>query len=174
MNRRSDHRAAAFWLYGVVVLFALAILSFSLRSGTSSNTQSEEIAHAFAALAHKLGIVHPNLRFLTLLYPEHEGNLANLLVRKLAHLSEYAIFGVICTLSFRRIPNRAAAVFLNIAAGPLLALADEKFVQAYLSVGRTSSFRDVIVDSAGFFIGTAVTLLIRHALDAKRHACNGV
>lgn len=147
----------------LVIGIALLMLWFSMHSGSSSNLQSEHIKRIAARIAHRIGIYHPSLHFLQVLYPEYGTDLGNLLIRKLSHFTEYAIFGVCCTLIFRHIQNRKWAVLLNIACGPLLALLDEKVVQAYLSVGRTSSYRDVLLDSLGFFCGALLALLI-HAL----------
>lgn len=160
MNHQSEYRTWPTLKACLVLGAALVILSFSLHSGADSNLQSEHIEQIIAHFAHKVGIYHPNLHFLQLLYPQESHNLGNLLLRKLSHFTEYLIFGVLCTFIFRKMRNRKLAVALNIAAGPLLALCDEKIVQAYLSVGRTSSYRDVLLDSFGFFTGALLALLV--------------
>lgn len=150
---------------GVVLVIGIAmlILWFSLHSGSSSNLQSEHIKWIAARIAHQIGIYHPNLHFLQVFYPEYSTDLGNLLIRKLSHFTEYAIFGICCTLIFGHMQNRKQAILLNITCGPLLALLDEKVVQTYLSVGRTSSYRDVLLDSFGFFCGALIVLFV-HAL----------
>lgn len=152
----------------VICATALVILSFSLHSGANSNAQSEYVEHIAAQVAHRLGIYHPNLYFIHVLFPQDGWNLTNLLVRKISHFTEYAVFGILCTYIFGKMRHRGLAVIFNLAAGPLLALFDEKVVQLYFSVGRTSSFRDVLLDSMGFFAGTAVVTCIRFLIRPHR------
>lgn len=169
MNR--NHKKTVLFLFALAAAAALAllILSFSLRSGVRSNAQSEQVKRAVAALMHSLGLRHPDLRFIDWFYPHGaHADLGNILVRKAAHGAEYALFGFACALALSFLRSRRLAVALNLAAGPLLALFDEKYVQATLSVGRTSSYRDVALDSLGFFAGSLVAVLLLHLFAARR------
>lgn len=143
------------------VLTAGVILSFSLRTGDASNQQSEAVRRVISGIMRRFGIAHPNLSFLGRFYPyDAHLNLGNIAVRKFAHMTEYACFGIVCAALLSFIPLRELGITLCVLAGPSLALFDEKYVQVRLSVGRTSSYRDVLLDSFGFYIGSLLTELI--------------
>ncbi len=161
------------WLLPYIGLIAGAVLVifwFSLHSGTSSNLESEHVKRILDRVAHTAGITHPDLHYLQVLYPYDHDNLGNLLVRKLAHMTEYAVFGFLCAFGFASARHRKRALLLMLAAGPLVATIDEKFVQLYLSTGRTSSWRDVVLDSCGYLTGVAISLLLRRIILSVRRA----
>lgn len=77
------------------------------------------------------------------------------LIRKTAHLTEYAILAVLLlrALHDKRMsfPRRAAVVFV---AAVLFALTDE-YHQSFVA-SRTSSLGDAAIDSAGAFLGIII------------------
>jgi VanZ family protein len=92
--------------------------------------------------------IHPTPRnFLTI----------HILIRKLAHLGEYAIFGLLLYHSFEpRHPERwetRGALGALVIAG-LFSLVDE-FHQRFVP-GRTASIVDCGIDTAGAFLGLAL------------------
>jgi VanZ family protein len=77
------------------------------------------------------------------------------LIRKTAHLIEYAILAVLLLRAFREkganFPRRAAVVFV---VAVLFALTDEYHQSSVTS--RTSSLGDVAIDSVGAFLGIVI------------------
>lgn len=83
---------------------------------------------------------------------------ANLIVRKSAHLVEYAVLGLLLLratrATWRRREDRQM-LGIAMAAAVLCAAADE-MRQYVLSWSRTGSLRDVLVDSAGALLGASL------------------
>jgi len=77
------------------------------------------------------------------------------------------ILGIIAMLTIKPYRQRSKKLLpFTIMIGPLVALLDELIVQAFISRGRTSSLYDVVIDSAGYFIG--VTLIFFISLIRKK------
>jgi len=152
----------------LIILWIVVIFSFSLQSGHSSNTKSLEIKNTLAPIAHELGIkTQPVGIILMRIYHEKNITLGAFLFRKVAHLTEYMILGFIVMLTIKPYRQRAKKLWLMTAmVGLLVALFDELVIQAFISRGRTSSLYDVVIDSAGYFIG--VTLIFFISLIRKK------
>lgn len=81
----------------------------------------------------------------------------NLDVRKLAHFTIYLILGSCYFLSFKTLDKRAATMSLALVF--LYACTDE-FHQGFIP-GRGPSFKDVLIDTFGGFLGITSLLLLR-------------
>lgn len=81
----------------------------------------------------------------------------NLDVRKLAHFTIYLILGSCYFLSFKTLDKRAATMSLGLVF--LYACTDE-FHQGFIP-GRGPSFKDVLIDTFGGFLGIISLLLLR-------------
>jgi VanZ family protein len=111
---------------------------------------------------HTSRIIGPILRWLhPAISPQMIGHV-QMIVRKAAHISEYAVLAL---LSFRAVtttvwperPAFAAAMILSCCAS--FAVLDE-FHQAFVP-SRTASARDVVIDICGAAIGVAIYWLFR-------------
>lgn len=87
------------------------------------------------------------------------------LIRKLAHMTEFAFLGAELTLICRRFFKKAPVPLVPLFSGLLLALADET-VQIFSL--RGPSVTDVWIDGAGVALGVAAAMLILSAVSAKR------
>ncbi len=87
----------------------------------------------------------------------------DLVLRKIAHLSEYAILGA---LLLRAIQRPAVAIL----AGGLYAVSDE-FHQHFVR-GRHAAWYDVVIDTIGVTIGVLVWGRIRPGRDRDRQAAS--
>jgi VanZ family protein len=83
------------------------------------------------------------------------------LVRKTAHLTEYAILAILLMRALREKESRFWRIAGVFVATVLFALADE-YHQAFVA-SRTSSLGDVAIDSAGALLGTLI-YRSRHSL----------
>ena len=146
----------------LIILWIAVIFSFSLQSGYSSNTKSLEIKNGLAPIVHTLGInIHPISAFLMRIYHEKNITPGAFLFRKVAHLTEYLILGIIVMFTIAPYRQRSKRLWsFTFMIGPLIALIDELIIQAFFSKGRTSSLYDVVIDSAGYFIGVALIFSI--------------
>ena len=82
---------------------------------------------------------------------------ASVLVRKMAHFSEYAVLGVLMYLLFSS-PEKRSRGFLPAAACFAAAVVDE-FLQRFAD-GRAPALRDVAIDFAGACLGIALTAAV--------------
>ena len=88
-----------------------------------------------------------------------EIELSEAVVRKLAHIAEFAVLGFLCTFCLRVYTRRLIAF----SAWPLLfglfiAVCDE-FLQKFIP-GRSSQIRDIFIDFIGVCGGTAAAIAI--------------
>lgn len=95
-------------------------------------------------------------RFLPFLSPDAENG--HLLLRKLAHFSEFAILGVILRWLFAMIAKKKALRFvLPLGCGMAAAVIDE-CIQIF-SPGRVCSFWDMCIDWSGVLTGLGLMTL---------------
>ncbi|PYL70761.1 MAG: hypothetical protein DMF26_21045 [Verrucomicrobia bacterium] len=87
-------------------------------------------------------------------------------VRKCAHVTEYAVLALLLWRALRSIPTLCAKMSISFAAGLLacaLFAASDEFHQTFVK-SRTPSVRDVLLDVAGALVG-----LLIGASFARRH-----
>ena len=143
----------------VIILWVAVIFSFSLHSGTASHLQSRTVKESIKAILLALHI--PIYRGIYDIFRPFAlpGEVVNgeYFVRKLAHSFEYGIIGIIISLFYKSqkgIGNTTKHYnpFLYLG-GPATALIDEGIIQKYIVTQRTSSYKDVILDTIAFSIG---------------------
>jgi VanZ family protein len=138
--------------WGLFVAFSLFVL---FLGGSRFNAQETS------------GILAPLLQ---LLFPDLNASdryLLHLKVRKVAHVIEYAVLGLLALratfVTFRTAMARIAATALLLAA--LVATTDE-IRQAFLE-NRTGSWRDVVLDVSGAGAAVGLALGLRRLLRAR-------
>lgn len=101
-----------------------------------------------------------------------DADLGHTLLRKLAHMTEYAVLGIFWSLQQRtstcKVPIQSLAVRWQICV--LTALIDES-IQLFVP-GRSGEIRDVWIDSAGAALGLLVVLLIGNCIQKARTKYN--
>lgn len=157
----------------LIVLWITIIFSFSMRSGGDSHTQSLQFETILAGFAHRIGADRIDLSFVRKLFPGSGMSPGEILLRKAAHFGEYLVLGLLTLPALRREcrsvrPSKLRWALLLL--GTAVAVVDEKLIQAYLSTGRTSSWGDVLIDSAGFLTGMAVLALLFLLAGGKKGA----
>lgn len=125
--------------FGAIVLWMGLIFSLSTASFSSAQTE------ALIVSLYSRGM--PWLAAISL-------ETADLLIRKMAHLSEYFILGILVTHILQKRSARPAAsrMFLAIPLGIIYAIGDE-WHQSFVP-GRTPSAMDVALDTIGFVCGS--------------------
>lgn len=176
MNLKKRNFIFIFFLL-FVLLWALVIFSFSFHNGLSSHRQSNWVLACVKSFLYN-DHIHVNKKLLAWLYtPFLESNTGltdDFIIRKTAHFTEYFVFGFFCTAAAAALKrNRLRLWPCLLFAGPVVAFIDEKFIQLYLTVGRTSSYRDVLLDSIGFYAAviffSVIILLVRMIRLAVKH-----
>lgn len=129
----------------VVLIAAAAAVCFIWGNSIMPASESDAISKGLVAfLSEKLG----NVSFIEV--PD------NNTMRKIAHAVEFSVLGMIVTVLLRGIFR--AGCGWTLAAGMAVALTDET-IQMFSS-GRSSSVRDVWIDTGGFVCGMLAVLAV--------------
>ena len=142
------------WIsFALVVLVILFIWDNSLQNDISSDGLSLTITQWLSPILYKLGITGDMWSL-------------NRIVRKLAHVFEFAVLGGCLYVALHQF-NREYAGLKVIAIGLVIAILDECL--QLTSLGRHASIRDVAIDTAGVIIGVAVVQVILSIYCRIRH-----
>ena len=142
------------WIsFALVVLVILFIWDNSLQNDISSDGLSLTITQWLSPILYKLGIIGDMWSL-------------NRIVRKLAHVFEFAVLGGCLYVALHQF-NREYAGLKVIAIGFVIAILDECL--QLTSIGRHASIRDVAIDTAGVIIGVAVVQVILSIYRRIRH-----
>ena len=130
------------------------ILYMSSQEGAASSSMSYEVSKTLVLAYNKiLSKGYPNEILNELIYQIHP------FIRKTAHFTEF--FALAVTIAFPLYVYKIRGIFL-IILGELLcvgvAFLDE-YSQSFV-IGRSPSYRDVMIDSTGAFCGILVALLV--------------
>ena len=131
----------------VFILFAVVVLYFIWHNSLQPANLSEQQSLIFAQIAQYLLQGTVGLGF-----PLYE---ADHIIRKLAHMTEFAMLGgaVFCAMRQFRL-RRGRVIFLSLLLGLLAACVDE-FLQQF-SPGRAMQLSDVGIDFAGVCLGSGL------------------
>lgn len=136
----------------LLVVFIILNLAFIWGNSAMAGEQSSAMSGGVMAFIHRL------LPFLP------EGEMVQAIIRKLAHFSEFAVFGLLCSglavLEWEKIPAGLLGVGLAVAC-------IDETIQLYVP-GRASSLLDVWIDASGFAVGLLVILIGYNLFKNKR------
>jgi len=144
-NQKLKGRREQIILYAPLLIWIGVI--FLLSSGQGSSTRTSII-------------IRPLLEFLFPTATEETLQLYHGLIRKCAHLSEYAVLGLLACRAFKNISADTARKYFYLLAGGLVvavATADE-FNQSF-NPERTGSPVDVLIDISGGLFGILLFVL---------------
>ena len=145
-------------IYLVRVLLTLAcvlLLAFifgnSLTEGDDSSKQSAGVVKAVQKI---VGVFAPNSWIATATGEQYDRLHAS--VRTLAHFSEFALLGALCSWCYRAYTNEKTYFFVVVCFVAYVPIIDE-FLQT-LTVGRVADIHDVFLDTLGAFAGILFAL----------------
>lgn len=146
-------RLVVFLLALLTVLAAMTILWFSSKTSAISSQQSYTVTDTI------LRVFYPEYSQMGEVEKQAKIDRAVLYVRKTAHVLEFTVFSLLCTLHLGYIHHQKPwrlkrYVFLAMAIGMCLAAVDE-FSQLGVS-GRSGSIIDVGIDIVGVLIGALI------------------
>ena len=139
----------------LVIAVMVMIYCFSAQTGEESGAMSGRITRWV------LSLVVPGFEDMPASEQEDLREIAGLVVRKLAHFSEYALLGLTLLLHIAQIQKKTAVRLPWLWAwgiGTLYAASDE-FHQGFVA-DRGPSVVDVMIDSAGVIAGALLLLWI--------------
>lgn len=148
----------------LVIAVMVMIYCFSAQTGAESGAMSGKIT------TWVLRLVVPGFGDFSPEKQEAIRSTVGLIVRKLAHFSEYALLGFSLMLHIAQLQKKIAVRLPWLWAwgiGTIYAASDE-FHQGFVA-GRGPSVRDVMIDSAGVIAGTMLLLwiLLRKKKDSE-------
>lgn len=117
----------------LVIAWMIIIFMFSNQPANISDEKSRFVVHLFNAVGINLNSVF--------------GSLANFVVRKISHFSEYFIFYLLLFNAFHEKFEIKKVLFLSLIIVFLYACSDE--IHQLFIPGRTGRIRDVIIDTCG-------------------------
>lgn len=156
-----QNRLAAF--FAVTILLWLAfIFGCSAKTAPESSAQSKSVTRTFLEIVDK--------SFNTLTEEQQQNRISNTenFVRKCAHMFLYAVLGILSMCFFTVIAKYKPpynALYTVIFC--MLYAATDEFHQLFVP-GRGAQVRDVVIDTCGSLIGTAVFLLAMYAVNRIR------
>ena len=123
----------------LIIVWAVFVFGFSSQTGNESSGLSRKIAEIFFKTEEALAIAEP-------------------IIRKLAHFSEYALGGVLMYLLIDTYNySRKTKFFLTLFLGIWYAAIDE--IHQTFVPDRSGNIRDVFIDTLGFSFGIGLTLI---------------
>jgi VanZ family protein len=142
--------------FAPAVLVMIMIFQFSAQNADASSMQSIGITER---LIHSI-----NYRFDMDWTPAEQAmyvSWAEFYVRKLAHFCEYALLGFCLALPLYAYRIRKGWLLLTAQLICSLYAASDEFHQGFIP-GRSPQVRDVLIDSAGAFVGILIGWLLAH------------
>jgi len=136
----------------LTIVWIFIIFSFSLQNGSISSLQSGVITR----------FIHNNLSIINI---NIELSVLSLIIRKLAHFTEFFILG--CLVRKSSIDINRNDILLYIYLIPIL----DEFIQSFVP-DRAMSVIDMGIDSLGILFGICVISIIHNYL--KRHNVNKI
>lgn len=156
-----QNRLAAF--FAVTILLWLAfIFCCSAKTAPESSAQSKSVTRTFLEIVDK--------SFSTLPEEQQQNRISSVdnFVRKGAHMFLYAVLGILSMCFFTVIAKyKPPYNTLYTVIFCMLYAATDEFHQLFVP-GRGAQVRDVVIDTCGSLIGTAVFLLAMYAVNRIR------
>ena len=139
----------------LVIAVMVMIFCFSAQSGEQSGAMSGRLT------TWALNLIIPDFENFSPEQQEMIRSTVGLIIRKLAHFSEYALLGFSLILHIAQVQKKITVrlpLLWSWAVGTLYAASDE-FHQGFVA-GRGPSIVDVMIDSLGVIAGIMLLLLI--------------
>lgn len=153
MLKPAQRRLLSAWLPVIIWMGVIFVASTDL--GASKNTSQ---------------VIEPLVHWVKPDATEEQVNLVHFLVRKAAHLTEYALLGILVLRALKLSSERLNKNLLAAAAGALalcaLYASSDEFHQSFVG-DRTPCVQDVLIDSSGALLAIAGATAVRMALGKR-------
>lgn len=149
------------WLPAVILM--IGIFSFSSKPAGASNESSLPIAESILKIYEGMTArTYQEADRLELL------NVINHVVRKGAHFSEYAVLAMAVALHTLALKLKLKGVFLGSVIIASLYAASDEIHQTFVP-GRSGQISDVLLDTAGAFMGALLFVLAVKLITYRKH-----
>lgn len=140
------------------VLWMIVIFSFSMQNGGESSGVSNQV---ILFIENITGIQLMHNQWISL-------DTIQFLIRKAAHMSEYAILAMLLYMFARESKIQNSFIFALIFS--MLYACTDEFHQLFVS-GRSGQWQDVFIDTSGSFLGLCVQQLwfvLKHKMQTEK------
>lgn len=154
------------WIRWTSLILALALMT-GIFLFSSQGHESENTSESFAFII--IDFVHPEYGDLDATAQIDIWNTAQRLVRKLAHVFEYAVLGFLICLALEAWfgpDNQKKHKWIAFGIGALYAASDE--IHQYFVPGRSCEIVDVLIDSLGVFLGVLLAVKMIKSFPQER------
>lgn len=143
-----------------MVCWMALIFWFSFQSGAQSQSQSHKVLELVEHILNKLGVEFNQTIFDIFAPFSKEKITSEIFIRKLAHFTEYFIFGCICSAGIIHWHKRRFLRYVPAVLGVSTAAIDEMIIQQFLVSERTAALTDVLLDSIGFYTSLLIIVAV--------------
>jgi len=139
--------------WALVLLWMAVIFWASAQGATASSSLSGSLIEKIAA------IVNPNFNQMNPMEQAAIVEQFQYIVRKTAHLSEYAVLGLLISLALDAYSIARSKKFcMTLGISVLYAISDE--IHQYFVPGRSAQFSDVAIDFCGAMLGVGLFCVV--------------
>ena len=151
MTQKIQKKKLILWI--LIFAWMITIFMFSAQNGDESSELSQGFLRAFI------------LRFTPDNISEDIVNMMEYIIRKCAHMTEYAVFGILifCQIKLYRLFEKEWTRIVMAVICVMIYASTDEIHQLFVG-GRSGRFTDVLIDTAGGFIGIMAAAFI-----AARH-----
>lgn len=151
MTQKIQKKKLILWI--LIFVWMITIFMFSAQNGDESSELSQGFLRAFI------------LRFTPDNISEDIVNMMEYIIRKCAHMTEYAVFGILifCQIKLYRLFEKEWNRIVMAVICVMIYASTDEIHQLFVG-GRSGRFTDVLIDTAGGFIGIMAAAFI-----AARH-----
>lgn len=156
MTQKIQKKKLILWI--LIFVWMITIFMFSAQNGDESSELSQGFLRTFI------------LRFTPDNISEDIVNMMEYIIRKCAHMTEYAVFGILVFYQiklYRLFEKEWNWIVMAVICVMIYASTDE--IHQLFVGGRSGRFTDVLIDTAGGFIGIMAAAFIA----AGHHGKNG-
>ncbi|CDE53932.1 predicted integral membrane protein [Roseburia sp. CAG:303] len=156
MTQKIQKKKLILWI--LIFIWMITIFMFSAQNGDESSELSQGFLRTFI------------LRFTPDNISEDIVNMMEYIIRKCAHMTEYAVFGILVFYQiklYRLFEKEWNRIVMAVICVMIYASTDE--IHQLFVGGRSGRFTDVLIDTAGGFIGIMAAAFIA----AGHHGKNG-
>lgn len=137
----------------LAIVWMILIFYMSAQNGTSSSGMSDRICDM---IGH---VLVPGYDTKSAVWQAEFIASISFYIRKAAHMTEYAILGILWLLTLRAWELKIKrAVLFSVIISIVYAATDE--AHQLMVAGRAGQIRDVFIDAAGVLIGAGIALLV--------------
>lgn len=154
MTQKIQKKKLILWI--LIFVWMITIFMFSAQNGDESSELSQGFLRTFI------------LRFTPDNISEDIVNMMEYIIRKCAHMTEYAVFGILVFYQiklYRLFEKEWNRIVMAVICVMIYASTDE--IHQLFVGGRSGRFTDVLIDTAGGFIGIMAAAFIAAGYQGK-------